>query len=764
MNTVMSATGYRHIGKPTVRKDAAEIVTGTARFIDDIKVPGMLFAKVLRSPHAHANIRRIDTTKAEGLSGVKAVLTYKNVPDWKGGIPVPHRRVLDSRVRFVGDGVAVVAAASEEIAEEALDLVKVEYELLPAVYDVDEAVKPGAVRLYDEYANNILPAGCPFFGPTHLKEIVRGDVEKGFQEADVIAEGTYAYENFPNPLPPEPPGVIVWWDRPDKINVISSSQCPNMVKMKVGRYMGFPEFRSIAAHCGGSYGSKNTPWMLVFYAGALARVTRRPVKLYYTKEEHFASYGLRVGSRIHARVGMKKDGTVTAFAGEWLADTGAFSDMTQGEMAVGCGEAQMMMGTCSNWNFTTKTVVTNRNPAVVVRGFGGQELKSSLIPLWTMAMEKADLDPFEVFKRNYVRPGNGYFWRDGKWYVCNGIDHRGAMERGAEVFGWKEKWKGWMTPTAVVGSKRWGVGVGVHGNADVGEDESEADVRLCTDGRVILHCCVAEAGQGERSNLCKMVAEVLNLPLERVSMTDPDSMVNPFEFGIAGSRGTYAIGSAVIAAAEDVRRQLLELAAQKLGSSPEFLDTRDGLINVKDSTREVALPWVDILGPTRTLVGHGRFHPDYSRPNCLMTFVEVMVDVETGRCDLVRVVQATDVGQIIDPLILNGQLYGGIGSAGIDTALFEETVWDKRTGRIMNPNMIDYKWRTFPDLPIIENVILETPISTHRFKAVGAGEISTSPGPSAVLMAISNAIGKRIKEYPATPDRILRALGKVEER
>lgn len=756
----MSTSNYRHIGKSTPRKDAVDIVTGSARFIDDIKVPGLLHAKVLRSPHAHARIQHIDTSKAEQLSGVKAVLTYKNVPDWKGGIPVPHRRVLDSKVRFVGDGVAIVAATSEEIAEEALELVEVEYALLPPVYDVDEAVKPGAVRLYDEYANNILPPGCPFFGPTHLKEILRGDVERGFQEADFVAEGTYGYENFPNPLPPEPPGVIVWWDGPEKITVLSSSQCPSMIKMKVGRYMGFPEFRSIGAQCGGSYGSKNTPWMLVFYAAALAGATRRAVKLYYTKEEHFTSYGLRVGSRIHAKVGMKKDGTVTAVAGEWLADTGAFSDMTQGEMAVGCGEAQMMMGTCTNWHFTTKTVVTNRSPAVVVRGFGGQELKSALIPLWTLAMEKAGLDPFEVFKKNYVKPGDGYYWRDGKWYVCDGIDYRKAMEKGALAFGWKDKWKGWMKPSHVDGPLRTAVGVGVHGNADVGEDESEADVRLSSDGRALLHCCVAEAGQGERSNLCKMVAEVLDLPLERVSITDPDSMVNPFEFGIAGSRGTYAIGSAVIEAAEDAKRQLLELAATKLGASPELLSTRDGMVSAQGSDGP-GVPWMGILGPTRTITGHGHFHPDFSRPNFLMTFVEVKVDVETGESELARVVQATDVGQIIDPLILNGQLYGGLGSAGIDTALFEETIWDKRTGRIVNPNMIDYKWRTFPELPAFENVILETPVSTHRFKAVGAGEISTSPGPSAVLMAVSNAIGKRIKEYPATPHRILKALGKI---
>ncbi len=756
----MSKEHYRHIGKPAPRKDAMDVVTGAAKYIDDLKMPGIIYAKVLMSPHAHANIKHIDTREAERLPGVMAVLTHKNVPDWKGGIPLPHKLVLDRRVRFVGDGVALVAATSEAIAEEAMEHIDVEYDILPAVYDVDEAMKPGAAQLYDEYPNNLFPPGCPFFGPTHLKDIMRGDAEKGFAEADVITQGTYGYENIPNPRPPEAPGVIVKWEEPDRITVWSSSQCPSMLKMKIGRYMGYPDFRSIGVQCGGSYGSKNNPWVVVFYAAALAKATGKTVKLCYSKEQHLSSYGVRLGSRIHAKIGMKNDGTVTAVEGEWLVGVGAFSDMAQGQMAVGCGEAQMMMGTCRNWNVTTKAVAINRVPSIVVRGFGGQELKSALLPLWTLAIEKAGLDPLEVFKMNYVKPGDGYYWRNGVWTVCNGLDYRKAMEKGAEAFGWKDKWKGWLKSTEVDGSKRVGVGVGLHGNADVGEDESEAAVRLSGDGRAVVHCCIGESGMGERSSVCKMVAEVLNVPLRSVSLTEPDTMINPFEFGLVGSRGTYAIGSAVIEAAENARRQLLEIAAAKVNTPAETLETEDCMIYI-EGAHEVGLSWMDVLGPTRTITGHGQFKEDFSKPNFMMTFVEVKVDVDTGASELVRVVQATDVGQIIDPLVLDGQLYGGLGSAGIDTAFFEETILDKATGRILNANMIDYKWRAFPDLPQMKNVILETPIETHRFKALGAGEIATAPGPSAVLMAISNAIGKRIKDYPAMPDKILKTLGKV---
>jgi xanthine dehydrogenase molybdenum-binding subunit len=377
-----------------------------------------------------------------------------------------------------------------------------------------------------------------------------------------------------------------------------------------------------------------------------------------------------------------------------------------------------------------------------------------------MAMEKADIDPVEFFKKNYVKPGDGYFWRDGNWWVSRGVDYSKAMERGAEVFAWKKKWKGWLRPTAVDGVKMIGVGVGLHGNADVGEDVSEAYVKINPNATAVLHACVSETGMGQRSNLCKMVAEILNLPLDHVHISPPDTLVNPFEFGLAGSRGTYAIGSAVIEAADDAKRKLFERAAPMLNTDPEDLETEDGMIYAKGRS-ERRISWKVVMGFDRTCLGYGRFEPDFTMPNFMMVFAEVGVDIETGKTDLLRVVAATDCGQIIDPLTLEGQLHGSLGSAGIDTALFEESILDKTTGRILNCNMIDYKWRTFLDLPEFHNVILETPFPSHRFKAMGVGEISTAPGPSAVLMAISNAIGRRIADYPVTPQKVLKALGKI---
>jgi xanthine dehydrogenase molybdenum-binding subunit len=749
------AEAYRYIGKHVPRKDGVDIVTGGSAFLNDLKFPNLLHGKVLRSPHPHAVIKKIDTKKAARVKGVRAIVTFENVPDWKFGNP--PIRLLDQRVRYVGDAVALIAAESEEIAYEAKRLIKVEYGILRAVFDDYEAMKPGAPQLYDDLPGNLLPLGDPVLGPTSATEIVMGDVNKGFEEADVIAVGQFGYDNIPNPIPMESPAAVVLWEEPDKITAWVSSQAVWLNKNIFSAIFGDKiQIRVIGGPCGGSFGSKIMSWQVQCYAAALSKATGHPVRVSFSKEEHIAAFVLRPATRLHAKVGMKKDGTVTAVEGSWILGTGYYSMTTQAQVAVGCGEA-MIAVRCKNWNVKPKIVCTNRNASGIVRGFGGQELKCALFPLMSRAMEKLSLDPFEVLKKNFIKPGEGYFWRNAVWYDYRGIDYSPAMDRGAQAFGWKEKWKGWLKATAVKGAKRIGVGVGVHGNADIGEDISEAYVRLDPDGSVMIHSCLAEHGTGQRSNAVKSAAEVLQLPLGSVSITPGDTMVTPVEWGPAGSRGTYAILSAVISAAEDAREKLFELAAPMLDAAgSDELDTANGVIWVRtDAKRRVE--WKEVLA-FRTVMGHGRFDSDYSLSNCMMSFVELQVDTETGKIDLLRVVNATDAGKVIDPQGLEGQMNGCLGTAGIDSAIFEETILDPTIGRILNANMIDYKWRTTAELPVIDNIILETPIDSNRFRAVGVGEVATSPGPSAVLMAASNAVGTWMESYPVTPEKVLKAL------
>lgn len=753
------ANTYRYIGRETPRRDGVEIVTGGTEYLNDIRFHNLLHGKALRSPHPHALIRKVDKSKAEKLPGVMAVLTWEDVPDWRGGTP-RYTRVLDRKVRYVGDVVALVAATTEEIAKEALQHIDIEYEVLPAVFDMEEALQPGAPQLYDEFPGNVVTPGSPILGPRSLTAVVMGDVEKGFAEAEVITEGTFGYENTPNPIAIEPPGAVALWEEPDKVTLWVAGQYPYLDKITLFTYTDRRvEARVHGGPSGGSYGSRALSWIVQMYAIVLSRATGRPVKFIFSREEQLAAFTVRLGSRMRAKVGMKKDGTLTAVLGTWLVDTGYYSMSTQFMVAVGCGEAQVM-ARCPNWDLKPVIVCTNRSASGSVRGFGGQELKCAFIPLLCLAMEKAGLDPLEFFKKNFVKPGDGYFWRDDTWYTYRGVDYTKAMEKGAQTFGWKEKWKGWLKPTEVDGAKRRGVGVGIHGNADIGEDSSEAYVQLLPNGSALINSNVIEHGTGQRSNYLKMVAEVLQLPLERVSMTPSDTVFNPYDFGPAGSRGTYAIGSAMIAAAEDAMRKLFAIAAPMLQVEPEALETVDGMIFARNDP-DRRLSWRKVMGFDRTCTGLGRFEADYSMTNCMISFVEVEVDTQTGKVDLLRVVNATDVGQIIDPQGLEGQLNGCLGSGGIDSALFEETVRDRTTGHILNSNMIDYKWRTFQELPVIENVVLETPFPSHRFHAVGAGEVATAPGPTAVLMAVSNAIGMWLHEYPVTPERVLKALGKI---
>jgi CO/xanthine dehydrogenase Mo-binding subunit len=754
------ANTYRYIGKTLPRRDATDIVTGRTQYLNDIKFHNLLHGKALRSPHAHALIKKVDKSNAEKLPGVKAVLTWEDVPDWRGGVP-PYTRILDQKVRCVGDVVALVAATTEDIAKEALCLIEVEYEVLPAVFDMEEALKPGAPLLYDQFPGNVVTPGASILGPRSLKAVVMGDVEKGFAEAEVITEGTFSYENIPNPIPIETPGAVAKWEEPDKVTVWVAAQHPYIDKITFAAYSGRTvEARIHGGPSGGGYGSRGRSWHVQMYAALLSRATGQPVKFVFSREEHLAAFTVRLSSRMRARVGMKKDGTVTAVSGAWLVGTGSYSMMTQFMVAVGCGEAQLVVR-CPNWDLKPVIVCTNRNASGPVRGFGGQELKCTLIPLLSLAMEKVGVDPLEFFKKNFIKPGEGYFWRDDTWYTYRGVDFTKVMDKGAETFGWKEKWKGWLKPTQVDRAKRRGVGVGVHGNADIGEDSSETYVQLLPNGSAIINSNVVEHGTGQRSNYVKMVAEVLQLPLERVSITPSDTLFNPYEFGPGGSRGTYAIGSSMIAAAEDAMKKLFEIAAPMLRVEPEALETVNGIIFVKNDP-DKRLSWRKAMGFDRTCTGLGRFEPDYTMTNCMITFVEVEVDTETGKVTLLRVVNATDVGQIIDPQGLEGQLNGCLGAAGIDSALFEETILDHTTGHMLNANMIDYKWRTFQELPVIENVVLETPFPSHRFHAVGVGEIATAPGPPAILMAISNAIGRRVYEYPITPEKILKALGKTK--
>jgi len=768
---------YRYVGKPIPRKDSRAIVTGQATFLDDFKLPGMIYGKDLKSPYPHANIISIDVEEAKKVPGVHAILTYKDVdPRLKFGMP-PHKPIMDRRLRYVGDTVALVAADTIEICNAALDLIKVEYEQLEPVYDAISAVKDGAPRLYEssEYENNIVPGGYPRMQwDGDFYHLVRGDAEKGFDECVYIAEDTVEFEAMCAPAAPEPPGALARWDGGNNYTLWGTTQSTHLMKAFNSAILmgtssdGTPPYLNVKTfNVGGSYGNKQALGLMASSAVLLSRATCRPVKFFETKVEQKINGQTRLGSQLHAKIGMDAEGVVRCVKGDWFVDAGAYCDGLQGQVGVGLGEAQLCMSQCMNWDLNTKIAVTNKQAAGVVRGYGGQELNSCLALLMARTMEAGNFDPVEVFKKNYVKDGDRYVWRDGRPWMAHSINYVPIMDAMAEKFDWKDKWKGWGIPTWTSECGRYvrGVGVGIIGNADVGEDNSECYVRVHPDTwgpgiKVVVHANITESGMGQRSNVLKVVAETLNMPMEWIFITEPDDRINPFGFGLAGSRGTITWGHALTNAAEDVKRQILKAAELRMEANADSLDI-EGSYVVCPLKPEKRILIRELTDKWMTFTGYGKHLEQFSTPNFFMVMLEVEVDKETGKAEVLNILGGTDCGQIIDPPTLEMQAHSGIGCACLDTALFEEHIVDPATGRPLTFNQLEYKWRPFNQFPKFDTLFMESQWDSFQYHAIGVGEIAGAAAASACLVAISNAIGARVATYPATPSVILKALGKL---
>lgn len=763
---------YRHVGKYTPRKDAKDVVTGKAIFLDDFSVPHMLHARTKRSPYPHAKIVKIDVSAAEALEGVHAVITYENVPfESVLGYP-PGRRMMEDKVACVGEPVAVVAADTLEIADAAVDLIKVEYEQLPPVFRADEALEEGAPQLYERFPGNLIDPGCPYFQPDGpWWQVKKGDPEKALKDAAYVASDKIDFNKMPCPAAPETPSVLARYDGGDHYTMWASAGSSHIMKLMLEAYVPGARTDINTFNVGGCYGNKQAMLVQAVCAMMLSNVTKKPVKLVLSKAEQLTSYEVRLGSTIEATIGMNKEGIVTAVKGDWLVDNGSCCNGTGGQVGVGLGEAQLVLAKCENWDMDSRMVVTNRQQAGIVRGYGGQELNSCLEKLACSVMMEGNFDPLEVFKKNYVSHGDRYIWRDGREYRSrSSFFYPEVMQQAADRFGWAEKWKGWLKPTSVNGTKARGIGMGVIGNADIQEDNTEAIVRIIAEldasGARAGDCCVivetdvTESGMGQRSNACKVAAEVLNCPVEWVSITPSGSKFNPSNFGLCGSRGTITTLKPVSEAAMEAKRKALDFASHKLDRPVDQLYMKDMVVYVRDLP-EINIPVAQLGERELSIVGYGKHTEKFDAPSCMAVFIEVEVDVETGHTEVVKLGGGTDIGQIIDSKTVEMQLHGGIGSACLDTAIFEEGCLDKATGRLLAASMIDYKWRTFNEIPPYDAYVMESQVDTFMFKAMGIGEISGAALASAALMAISNAIGVSVKEYPATPALILKALGKA---
>jgi len=770
---VKSAHEYRHIGKATPRVDGPAIVTGKNIYLDDVPQPRALVGKIKPSPYPHAIIKSIDIEKALKVPGVAAILTHKDIDQetFLFGIP-GHKPVLDKKMTVVGDAVAIIAADTQEHANEASDLIEVEYEVLEPVFDPVAAQADDAPQIYPDYLDhNIVPGGFPGMQPSglwwHLK---KGDPDKALKECKYVAGGEVRFDKKPVALPPEPPGVVVEWMGGDYYRTQVTSDSASITQFECEPSIPDSHIEATVYAVGGSYGTKTIMRTITIYGMLLAKATDRPIKFYYSKPGYTCMYEGRLGTAFQGEIGMDENGIFRAVKGLWSVDGGHFGNGTQAQIAVGLGEAQLCMAKCENWDLDTRLMVTNKLLAGAVRGFGGQELNACLTLLQAHTMREGDFEPLEIWRKNYVRAGDRYFWRDGREWTAYSINYDRCIDEAAEKFGWYKRWKGWNQPTWVSADGRYrrGIGCSVTGNADCGENFSEAYVRMVptvskhNHSTFVLHCNCAEIGNGQRTSLMKMVAEILNVELKDVYMTPSDTMLSPQTEGQGGSRGTITNGKACCNAALDLRRQLFEAASLLTRQGEGSLVCENYGVQPK-SKPELWIPFSKCVPDHMlTLTGFGRHCEDFGTPNFYLTLIEVEVDTWTGLTRVVDMLGATDCGQIIDAGSAEMQCHGGIGSASLDTAFYEEVVLDEKLGRTMTFDMINYRWRPFNEFFPFDATITESRFDTHYFKAIGFGEITGAGNASAAMMAMSNAIGVEIWDYPATPDVILRALGKIE--
>jgi len=749
------------VGKRIPRVDGPKKTKGEARYTADIELPQMLAGKILRSPLPHAKILHVDTSKAARLPGVKEVISGKDTLGLRYGVFYQFPPMVDryglaiDKVRYIGDEVAAVAAADEDTAEEALDLIEVDYEPLPPVFDPMKAMEPDAPKIHDHVENNILSTLNMNFG----------DVDEGFARSDYVREDRFTTPNDAH-SPMEPHAALASYDPSGKLCLWTSKQDLYFVHRDLARLLGIPQaqIRVIKPFVGGGFGGKIDLFSSDFCASLLSMKTGRPVKIIYTREESLLTTVQRHAMMMRIKTGVKKDGTFMARECELIADGGAYS--STGPIAVYiAGTLFVSTFPCPNVRFKGTRVYTNKPPCGPKRGHGGVQPRFADDSHLDMLARDLGMDILELMKKNAPKAGDV----TPCGLVYNSCGLKECLDKAAEAIGWREK----------RGKKRDSMGVGLGSSAFVSGANVDPNhvfspiVKINYDGSVTLITGATEIGQGCETILSQIVAEELGLRMEDVSLISADTELAPVEPGSYSSRVTFISGNAVLSAAQEVKKELFKVAAEKLEANPEDLMAADRKIWVRGSP-ERGMGFDEIMDICRSqanlpIVKRGYFKPKAILPNVwtgegnwsqAYSFgaqgAEVEVDRETGKVKVLRMKGAHDCGRAINPMAVEGQLEGS-SVGGMGFALFEQFL--QAEGLAMNPGLLDYKMPTSMDIPDIEHVIVETvdPEGPYGAKEAGEGtQISPSP---AIANAIYDATGIRIFDLPITPEKIIEALG-----
>ncbi len=752
----------RVVGKPLRRVDALGKAVGSTVYAGDFSMPNMLHGKVFRSSQPSARIKRLDVSKARELPGVICVLTAKDLPDAKLVTDMPgqtgqKRRagtdapVLASEViRYRGEPIALVAAETLDIAEQALERIEIEYDTLPGVYDPLEAMKPGAPVVYEP--DNIVATW----------KIRKGDVQAGMAMADMIIENTFSVP-FVDHAYLEPEAGMAWMD--DQ-NVIHIRVCTQVVEhfRSIARALGVPQnkIHIQGTFLGGGFGGKEDITVEIFLA-LLAKYTHRPVRLAYSREESIMAHSKRHPFIITHHTGVKRNGRITAAEIEMISDAGAYPYLSPYVLlyatVTACGPYRV-----EHLKVDSTSVATNNPFTSAFRGFGAAQACVAYEQQMDEIAKALDMDPLDVRRANYLSTGDrnatGQQMKSAVWL-------EETATRALETLGEK---------TSECGPIKVGQGFASYmqsyGRITWFHDTSRAWVGLELDGTAVIRCGVPDLGGGQVNTLCQIASEVLGVPLENFIIYSTDSALTPLAGTTTATRQLYMSGSAVHQAASEIRRVLLEYAQLHFEQDIENLELADGKVYVK-SDPENFLPLAELTkmcaaeglplsnlalfkapftDPIDPETGQGDIFPDF-------TFgahaVEVAVDTETGEITLLKSVGCHDVGRAINPIAVEGQIQGG-STQGLGYALMEEV--QVVEGVIQTPSLSEYLIPTSRDLPTTKAIILESGTGLGPFGAKGIGEPSLTPAAPAVANALTNALGVRIKDLPLTPEKVLAAI------
>lgn len=751
---------YSVVGKRIPQRDAVEKVKGSAVFASDIKLSGMLHGKILRSPVPHARIRNIDISKAAKLKGVKAILTAKDVPLIKYSIsPTWADKLIlaDKKVRYIGDEIAAVAAVDEEIAEEALELIEVDLEELPAVFDPNEAVQPGAPMLHEDAENNI----------SKTLSMECGSVEKGFAEADVIIEDTFQTQAQSH-CSLETHCCIATCSPTDDVKFWVSAQAPHPLRQRLAGALNIDaaKIHITTPFVGGGFGSKIDLEPAHALCVLLAKKTGKPVKIEHSRKEQFIATRMRHPTICKLKFGVKKDGTIVAKQAEVVMDNGAYNSHGPAVLAY----HNVMFSTLyrvKNIKYDGRLVYTNKNWGGACRGYGDPQAAFGQEVMLDMLAEELKMDPIDLRLKNANNPNE--VTANAVQITSCGLKE--CLTRARDNSEWTAK--------RARQKKYRGLGVAAMiytggGSIGSGFNYSGATLQMNADGTFHLLMGALDIGQGSNTILTQMAAEVMCVEPESISLTTADTDTTFPCMGTFGSRVTFCGGSAVTEAAQGLKKQVLERAAEMLEANIDDLEMKAKTVFVKGSP-DKSLAYAEIGAASfyknkKPLVAHGYYNgpevpPEFNPatyegyPAPALVFgthlAEVEVDPATGKVEVLNFVAAHDLGRAINPLLVEGQIEGG-AAQGIGWALTENLQFEN--GEIVNPNFHDYKMLTIKDVPKISSLLVETIDPNGPFGAKGIGECAMVPTAPAIVNAIYDAVGVRIKDLPATTEKVFQGL------